>query len=187
MGSHAQNTTPNPVLYSAVTHPFRGYVFTQNTPNATQKHAFSWPDFESEPNVGNLDLYWAKCLKSGQNLSRSGEKNLFIEQGDQSCSWRGEEVPWRRTKGLDICCCCCQCCSGVGVPAPCCAGPLQGCLRPAVQLPAVRAAKEEREAVWKAVRIEAWEGWQGGAFTCEGGRMRAVSEWQRQCQRQRRQ
>ena len=48
--SFAQNTTPNPVLYSAVTHPFLGYVFTQNTPNATPKHAFSWPDFESWQN-----------------------------------------------------------------------------------------------------------------------------------------
>ena len=33
MGSHfAQNSTPTPVLYSAVTNPFLGYVRTQHTP-----------------------------------------------------------------------------------------------------------------------------------------------------------
>ena len=36
-------TPPTPVLYSAVTNPFRGYVRTQNTPNPTPKHPFSWP------------------------------------------------------------------------------------------------------------------------------------------------
>ena len=36
-----------PVLYSAVTNPFWWYVHTQNTPNPTPKHPFSWPAFES--------------------------------------------------------------------------------------------------------------------------------------------
>ena len=28
--------------------------------------------------LGKMDPIWAKCLKSGQNFSRSGQKNLFI-------------------------------------------------------------------------------------------------------------
>ena len=48
---------PTPVLYSAVTDPFGGYVRTQNTPNPTPKHPFSWPEVESGQNE----------LLSGQN------------------------------------------------------------------------------------------------------------------------
>ena len=39
-----------PVLYSAVTHSFRGYVHTQNTPNPAPKHLFSLPWLESGQN-----------------------------------------------------------------------------------------------------------------------------------------
>ena len=61
---------PAPVLYSAVTHPFRGYVRTQNTPKPTPKHPFSWPEFESGqneqpsgqfgPQLGKMFKKWAK-------------------------------------------------------------------------------------------------------------------------------
>ena len=90
MGSHfAQNTATAPVLFSAVTNPFRGYVCTQNTPNPTPKHPSSWPDFESGQNQllsGQMDPNWANFLKSGQNISRSGQKNLFI--GSPRCGGR---------------------------------------------------------------------------------------------------
>ena len=38
---------PTPVLYSAVTLTFQGYVRTQKTLKPTQKHPFSWPELES--------------------------------------------------------------------------------------------------------------------------------------------
>ena len=47
---------PTPILYSAVTHPFRGYARTQNTPNPTPKHPFSWAE-----------------LQNGQNEPQSGQ------------------------------------------------------------------------------------------------------------------
>ena len=73
MGSHfAQNTTPNPCSYSAVTHPFQGFVRTQNTPNPTQKHPFSWPELESGQNE----------LPSGQPGPQLGNmfKNLKMDK-----------------------------------------------------------------------------------------------------------
>ena len=61
-----------PVLYSAVTNPFRGYVHTQNTPSPTPKYPFSWPDFESGqnellcgqngPHLGKMFEMWAKLF-----------------------------------------------------------------------------------------------------------------------------
>ena len=45
-----------PVLYSAVTHTFWGYVHTQNIPKPTPKHPFSWPELES----------WQNELQSGK-------------------------------------------------------------------------------------------------------------------------
>ena len=58
MGSHLpRKPPPIPVLYSAVTKPFLGYVRTRNTPSPAPKHPFSWPDFESGQNE----------LLSGQN------------------------------------------------------------------------------------------------------------------------
>ena len=74
---------PTPVLYSAVIHPFRGYVRTQNTPKPTPKHPFSWPELESGQNErpsGQPGPNWAKCLKGGQNCSRKGQKILFTDQ-----------------------------------------------------------------------------------------------------------
>ena len=70
---------PTPILYSAVTHPFRGY-----TPKSTPKHPFSWPDFKSgqnellsRQNGPHLRAIWAKCLKCGQNFSRSRQKKKY--------------------------------------------------------------------------------------------------------------
>ena len=61
---------PTPVLYSAVTHPWWGYVHTQNTPKPTPKHPFSWPELESwqhellsgqfGPQLGKMFEKWAK-------------------------------------------------------------------------------------------------------------------------------
>ena len=70
---------PIPVLYSAVRHSFSRYWRTQNTPKPTPKHPISWPELDSGKMnycLGNLDPNWAKCLKSGQNFSRSGKKKL---------------------------------------------------------------------------------------------------------------
>ena len=56
-----------PVLYSGVANPlkvpFWGYVRTRNTPSPTQKHPFSWPDFES----------WQNELLSEQNGPHLGK------------------------------------------------------------------------------------------------------------------
>ena len=82
MGSHfAQNSIPAPVLYSAVTNLFQGYVLTHNTPKPTPKQTFSWPELESGqnellsvqfgPQVGQC----LKTMKSGQNFSRCEQKN----------------------------------------------------------------------------------------------------------------
>ena len=77
-GSHfVRITPPTPVLYSAVTNTFWRYVCTQNTPNPTPKHPFSWPELESGQNElqsGQNGPNRAKCLKSGQNSARSGQK-----------------------------------------------------------------------------------------------------------------
>ena len=61
---------PTPVLYSAVTNPFLGYVRTRTHP--TPKHPFSWPDFESRqnellsgqngPHLGKMFEKWAKLF-----------------------------------------------------------------------------------------------------------------------------
>ena len=61
---------PTPVLYSAVTNPFWGYVSTQNTPKSTPKHPISWPELESGqnellsglngPQLGKMFEKWAK-------------------------------------------------------------------------------------------------------------------------------
>ena len=55
---------PTPVLYSAVTKSFQGYVQTRNSPNPPQKQPFSWPDFESGHNE----------LLSGQNGPHLGKR-----------------------------------------------------------------------------------------------------------------
>ena len=74
---------PTPVLYSAVTHPFRGYVYTQNTPIPTSKHPFSWPELESGQNKLPTGQPWphlGKMSKNEQNFSISGQKK-FIHIG----------------------------------------------------------------------------------------------------------
>ena len=75
---------PTPFLYSAVTHPIQGYVRTKNTPKGPSPPKNTpFPDLNLKVGkmnylLGNLYPNWAKCLKSGQNFSRSGQKNLFI-------------------------------------------------------------------------------------------------------------
>ena len=62
MGSHfAQNTTPTPVLYSAVTNLFWGYVRTQNTPGPPQNTHFPGKWAKST-------TVWAKWIPTGQNV-----------------------------------------------------------------------------------------------------------------------
>ena len=39
--------------------------------------------------LGKMDPNWAKCLKSGQNISRSGQKKIIHK------IYRGERVRWR--------------------------------------------------------------------------------------------
>ena len=71
---------PPPVLYSAVTHPFCGYVHTQNTPNTTPKHR---PELESRRRA----TVWATLTATGQfvwrvgkleNFSRSEQKKILF-------------------------------------------------------------------------------------------------------------
>ena len=66
---------PQPLVFTQPSHlPF---VLTQNTPNPTPKHLFSWSELESGQinyRLGNLDPNWAKLSKSAQNFSRSGAK-----------------------------------------------------------------------------------------------------------------
>ena len=81
---------PTPVLYSAVTNPFRGYVRTQNTPTPPQNTPF--PELNLKVGkmiycLGNVDPNWAKCLKNGQNFSRSGQKKY-------SCRYPLENARW---------------------------------------------------------------------------------------------
>ena len=67
-----RNPPPTPVLYSAVTKPFRGYVQTQNTPSPTPKHPFPGLILKvGKMNycMGKMNPIWAKCLKSVQKFS----------------------------------------------------------------------------------------------------------------------
>ena len=67
---------PTPILYSAVTNPFQGYIRTQNTPNPTPKHPFSCPDFESGQNELLSEQKWTP---TGQNIWKVGK--TFLEVG----------------------------------------------------------------------------------------------------------
>ena len=65
---------PTRVLYSVVTNSFRGYVHTQNTPNPTPKHPFSWPELESGQNE----------LQSGQNGPQLGKMFEKLTSGQKN-------------------------------------------------------------------------------------------------------
>ena len=67
---------PTPVLYSAVTNPFRGYVRTQSTPNPPKNALFSGPNLK----VGKIITVWAKWTPTGQNLWKVGKS--FLEVGN---------------------------------------------------------------------------------------------------------
>ena len=80
MGSHfAQNTTSNPCSLLSCHKPLSGICTYTKHPQPTPKHPLSWPDFVGKMNyrLGKMDPIWAKCLKSGQNFSRSGQKKFI--------------------------------------------------------------------------------------------------------------
>ena len=89
----AQNTTPNPCsLLSCHTSLLGKCMYTKH-PQAHQKHPFSWPELEmGKMNyyLGNLDPNWAKCLKSVQNVSRSGQKKFIHAYGYDRLRWVGK-------------------------------------------------------------------------------------------------
>ena len=72
--------SPTPVLYTAVTHPFWGYVRTQNTPSPPQNPPFLGLNLKvgkMNYRLGSLDPNWANNLKNGQNVSRSGQSSFM--------------------------------------------------------------------------------------------------------------
>ena len=73
----AQNTTNNLCSYSAGTHPFLGYVSTQNTPKPTQKHPFSWPELESGQNEIQSGQFGKSALDLGEKIQSSIVESLF--------------------------------------------------------------------------------------------------------------
>ena len=78
---------PIPVLYSAVTNPFLGYVHTQNTPNPNPKHPFPGLNLKVGKmtyRLGSLDSNCAKCLKSGKTFLEVGKKFVHLELPRQS-------------------------------------------------------------------------------------------------------
>ena len=57
---------PTPILYSAVTHPFRGYARTQTPPTPPQNTPFPGLNLKMGKmnfSLGNLDPIWAICSK----------------------------------------------------------------------------------------------------------------------------
>ena len=67
---------PTPVLYSAVTHSFRGCVCTQHTQTPPQNTPFPGLNLKvGKINnlLGKMDSNWAKCLKSGKMLLEVGK------------------------------------------------------------------------------------------------------------------
>ena len=70
---------PTPVLYSAATNPFQGYVRTQkNTPTPPQNTPFPGLNLKvgkMNYRLGKSDPNGAKCLKSGQKFKKWA--NLF--------------------------------------------------------------------------------------------------------------
>ena len=66
---------PNPVLYSAITHPFLACV--HKTPPNTPFLGLNFKVGKMNYRLGNLDPIWANCLKSGQTFSRRGQKKFI--------------------------------------------------------------------------------------------------------------
>ena len=66
---------PTPVLYSAVTNPFRDMYVHKTPPTPPQNTSFPGLILKvgkMKYRLSKMDPNWAKCLKSGQNFSRSG-------------------------------------------------------------------------------------------------------------------
>ena len=81
-----------PVLYSAVTNPFRGYVHTQNTPSPTPKYPFFLAWFWE---WAKWTTVWAKWTTSGQNVWNVGK--TFLEVGKKNYSSKirlGKQTVW---------------------------------------------------------------------------------------------
>ena len=73
-GHFAQKTTSNPCSLLSSHTPLSGIRTYTKHSNPTPKHLFPGLILK----VGKLTTVWAKRLKSGQNISRSGQKNLLV-------------------------------------------------------------------------------------------------------------
>ena len=93
----AQNTTTDPCYLLRRHTPLLGirrYTKHSNpTPN-TPFHGLNLKVCKMNYRLGNLESTWAKCLKSGQNISRSGQF-LFIHYGGDPShkSWSSGRRP----------------------------------------------------------------------------------------------
>ena len=67
---------PTPVLYSAVTKPFLGYVCTRNTPQIAPLPGLNLKVSKSTWCLGNLDRQ--NVWKVGKKILEVGQKKLFI-------------------------------------------------------------------------------------------------------------
>ena len=87
MGSHLPRIPPpTPVLYSAVTNPFGDMYVHKKTPTPPQNTPFPGLNLKvgkRNYSLGKMDPNRAKCLKSGQNFSRSGQKKIIHTLGCQ--------------------------------------------------------------------------------------------------------
>ena len=79
---------PTPVLYTAVTNPFPGYVSTQNTPKPPKKHPFSWPKSgQNEIQSGQNGPQQSKFFEKWAKLFRSGHSEItFIHLWRRLCN-----------------------------------------------------------------------------------------------------
>ena len=80
IGSHfAQNNSPNFCSLLSCHTPLAWICmytkYTKAHPKTPLFLAWTWK--WANYSLGSLDPYWAKCLKSGQNFSRSGQKQII--------------------------------------------------------------------------------------------------------------
>ena len=87
---------PTPVLYSAVTNPFRGYVTNKKHPKPHPKIPLFLAWFWKWVKWTTVWAKWTpsgqKCLKSGQNCSRSGQRK-FIREYNLGSAAEGALLP----------------------------------------------------------------------------------------------
>ena len=83
LGSHfAQNTTTNLCSLLSRHEPLSGIYVHKTPPNPPQNSDAPFPGLNLKVGkmnyrLGKMDPNWAKCLKSGQNVSRSGQKKFI--------------------------------------------------------------------------------------------------------------